>query len=242
MTDAVPRWLIPGTLCDQQLFAACRASWDELGAGSGHAVPSEVADLHNLGPDPKAWLLGCLAQLPAQFDVMAFSLGGVLAMMLLELAPQRVRRLILVASNSQPGSLEHQKRVDAQRQLWREAGPRALAEQMLREAVPTKAQTPTLQACLQDMAEQTPYSSFLAQGQLNATRPDGLPALQRWPGALMFMSGRQDPWCHAQTQQRMRLARPDAAVHEFADAGHYIPLESPLELARRSQSFFTNPV
>lgn len=242
MAEPALRLLLPGTLCDGRLFAPLRAAWAESGGPAGKGIGCEVADLHALGHDPRAWWARLLERLPASFDVIGFSLGGVLALMLLDIAPHRVRRLVLVASNSQPGGARHQQQVDEQREAWRTLGPRALADRMVRQATPQQRLGESLRTCVQDMAEATPEAAFHAQGQLNAQRPDGLPALARWTGPLLLASGAADPWCGADKQERIRSARPDAAWHELPGAGHYLPLECPGELAHLTDSFLCRPL
>lgn len=237
MPEAVPRLLLPGTLCDARVFAPMHAGWSALDGRAWQAPGGEMADLHTLGPDPRAWCAQLLERLPVRFDAVGFSLGGVLALMLLDMAPERVRRLVLVSCNSMPGTASHQQRVQEQQQVWRELGPRVLAERMLRQAAAPQRLDSDLLACVQDMAQATPDASFQAQGQLNATRPDGLPALARWAGPLMLLNGADDPWCGADKQARIRAARLDASWHEIPGAGHYLPLECPVEVARLTHHF-----
>lgn len=229
MADAVLRLLLPGTLCDARVFGPMRAHWpDERRV--------QVADLHRM-EDPEAWCHDVLAQLPEPFDVLGFSLGAILAMMLLDLAPERVRRGVLVSANPQAGTLAHAQRVQAQRQRWLQAGPRALAQDLLQQTTADAQRTPELTRTVQDMAEATPLAAFDAQGRLNASRPDGGMALARWRGPLLLVSGATDPWCGADKQALLLQSRPDALFHELPDTGHYLPLERPEALARLTDDF-----
>lgn len=229
MAETVLRLLLPGTLCDGRVFEPMRAHWPD-----GRLV--QVADLHDL-QDAQVWCHDLLAHLPAEFDVLGFSLGGILAMMLLNLAPERVRRAVLVASNPQAGTAAHAQRVQVQRQRWLQAGPRALAQDLLIQTTADAQRTPHLSQMVQDMAEATPLSAFDAQGRLNATRPDGGIALARWPGPLLLVSGADDPWCGADKQSLLVQSRPDALLYELPDTGHYLPLERPETLARLTDHF-----
>lgn len=229
MAEPVLRLLLPGTLCDGRVFAPMCAHWSP-------DARVQVADLHRLDK-PQHWLQDLLAQLPAQVDVLGFSLGGILAMGLLAMAPARVRRLVLVASNPQAATAVHAQRVQAQGQRWQQQGPRALALDMVQQTTAQARQSPELVQTVQDMAEATPWAAFQAQGQLNASRPDGGLALARWSGPLLLLSGALDPWCGADKQALLRQSRPDALWHELPDAGHYLPLECPAELARLTEDF-----
>jgi pimeloyl-ACP methyl ester carboxylesterase len=225
--------LLPGTLCDARLFTPMQVAWSE----HGFAPPTSVGDLHLLTLGPLAWCQALLADAPPCFDVIGFSLGGLLALQLLALAPQRVRRLVLVASNPLPASVQHRTRVRAQMAQWHAQGPQSTAEQMLQLASP--AASVEVLAQVQAMAAATPTAALAAQGELNATRGDGLPALAHWPGPLLLVSGADDPWCGADKQQLMRSVRPDAQWCELPQTGHYLPLEQPHVLARLTHAFLT---
>lgn len=231
VAEHVFRLLLPGTLCDGRVFKTMCAHWPR-------DTKMQVADVHGFG-DPVVWWKHQLSVLPAQFDVVGFSLGGILAMQLLTLDPARVRRLVLVASNPQPATAAHAERVQAQRLVWQQKGPRALALDLLQQTTAQARQTPELIKVLQDMAEDTPSEAFDAQGQLNASRPDGTVALNRWRGPLLLISGAADPWCGADKQVLIQHVRPDALWHELAEAGHYLPLECPNELARLTEDFLS---
>ncbi len=231
MPEPTLRVLVPGSLCDARLFDGLRAHWPS-------DTPVAVADLHTL-QDPERWWPAQLTDLPAQVDVVGFSLGAVLALRLLVLAPQRVRRLALVGCNPAAGSALHRERVAAQRETWLREGPRAVAQAMTREASPSAAADAPWRETVQQMAFDTPLHAFEAQGELNASRPDGRAALSAWWGPLLLASGEHDPWCGDDKQALLREVRPDAQWLRLPGAGHYLPLERPRELADALDRFFT---
>ena len=234
MTE-IPCLLLPGTLCDARLFAPLLAVWKSLGNGTPHSV----ADLHQLTANPLPWWRTQLSGLPPQFDVLGFSLGGILALQLLGIAPARVRRLTLVASNPCAATAMHRERVNDQLALWHKEGPAAVASQMLDQASPNANHE--VRQLVQDMACNTPLSAFLAQGEINATRLDGRPRLQSWPGPVLLISGAEDPWCGADKQLMARSARSDALWQELPHCGHYLPLENPQQLGRLTHNFYRTP-
>lgn len=225
MADTCHCLLLPGTLCDARLFAPLEAAW----AAMGVHITTRVGDLHRLSDPAPSWWEAQLAGLPMQFDVLGFSLGGVLALQLLQRAPERVRRLVLVASNPMPGSAQHRERVLAQQTLWQEKGPLTVADALLDQASPRA--DAAVRSVVRSMAIDTPQDAFKAQGELNATRPDGIPVLANWHGPLMLLSGVNDPWCGADKQLLMQKAHPRTIWHELPDCGHYLPLEQPAALA-----------
>lgn len=228
------RLLLPGTLCDATLFTPMLEQWP---AGDRPGEGVRALDLFGLD-EAQAWWQRQLPGLPEQLDLVGFSLGGVLALALLRLAPQRVRRLALVAASALGGTPAHEARVSAQIAQWRAQGPAAVARQMAEQAVPAAGRTPDLTRRLEAMAAATPESAFLAQAHLNATRPDGLETLARWSGPLLLLCGEQDPWCGPVTQAQILAHRPDARYICLPGSGHYLPLEQPAAVAAAVALFF----
>lgn len=226
--------LLPGTLCDTRLLASMLREWLAGGMPNDGAHALDLFELD----EAEAWWQRQLPHLPDEMDLVGFSLGGVLALTLLRLAPQRVRRLALVAASAQGATPANESRVAAQIAQWRAKGPAAVARQMAEQAVPSGGRTPELTQCLEAMAEATPEAAFLAQARLNTTRPDGFATLERWGGPLLLLCGERDPWCGPDIQNLTLARRPDARYVCLPGAGHYLPLERPSEVAAALTQFF----
>ena len=219
--------LLPGTLCDVRIFRhQCRALRD-------------VADLRALdyaGLDRSgAWLDRLLSELPEQFSMAGFSLGGLWALELLRRAPQRVQRLALIASNARPASGRARRRSASQWRVWQREGPAAVA----RGAKPAYFHHPSQRQrhgpLVRAMAAATPRQVARAEFAWAAARPDSLPALHRFGGPLLLVSGEHDRLCPAAWQREMQQAQPAARWLELPRVGHFVPLEAPgrLSLALR---------
>jgi len=219
--------LLPGTLCDSRIFRhQCRALRD-------------VADLRALdyaGLDRSgAWLDRLLDDLPEQFSIAGFSLGGLWALELLRRAPQRVRRLALIASNARPASGRARRRSASQWRVWQREGPAVVA----RGAKPAYFHHPSQRQrhgpLVRAMADATPRHVARAEFAWAAARPDSLPALHDFGGPLLLVSGEHDRLCPAAWQREMQLAQPAARWLELPRVGHFVPLEAPgrLSLALR---------
>jgi len=229
--------MLPGTLCDGRLFDPMLEIWSSMKVHR-HI---KVASLHELLVDTRDWWNKQLSTMPEQFDVLGFSLGSVLALQLLGIAPSRVRRLVLVAGNSGAGNSTHRERVCYQRTLWESEGPASVAAQMLAQASPNAATDDRLRQLVLDMASQTPTTAFIAQGEVNANRMDSSQLLASWQGPLLLVSGAGDPWCGSDKQILIRSFCPSARWSELPNCGHYIPLEQPRLLAKLTDSFFSEP-
>ena len=219
--------LLPGTLCDARIFRhQCR-------------VLRDVADLRALDyarlDRSGAWLDRLLGELPEQFSVAGFSLGGLWALELLRRAPQRVQRLALIASNARPASGHARRRSASQWRVWQRQGPAAVA----RGAKPAYFHHPSQRQrhgpLVRAMADGTPRQVARAEFAWAASRPDSLPALHDFGGPLLLVSGEHDRLCPAAWQREMLQAQPAARWLELPRVGHFVPLEAPgrLSLALR---------
>jgi pimeloyl-ACP methyl ester carboxylesterase len=219
--------LLPGTLCDARIFRhQCRTLRD-------------VADLRALDyarlDRSGAWLDRLLGELPEQFSIAGFSLGGLWALELLRRAPQRVQRLALIASNARPASGHARRRSASQWRVWQRQGPAAVA----RGAKPAYFHHPSQRQrhgpLVRAMADGTPRQVARAEFAWAAARPDSLPALHDFGGPLLLVSGEHDRLCPAAWQREMLQAQPAARWLELPRVGHFVPLEAPgrLSLALR---------
>jgi pimeloyl-ACP methyl ester carboxylesterase len=219
--------LLPGTLCDSRIFRhQCRSLRD-------------LADLRALdyaGLDRSgAWLDRLLGELPEQFSIAGFSLGGLWALELLRRAPQRVQRLALIASNARPASGRARRRSASQWRVWQREGPAVVA----RGAKPAYFHHPSQRQrhgpLVRAMADATPRHVARAEFAWAAARPDSLPDLHDFGGPLLLVSGEHDRLCPAAWQREMQQAQPAARWLELPRVGHFVPLEAPgrLSLALR---------
>ena len=210
--------LLPGTLCDARIFRhQCRALRDL----------AELRAIDYAGLDRSGrWLDRLLGELPEQFSMAGFSLGGLWALELLRRAPQRVQRLALIASNA---------RSAGQWRVCQREGPAAVA----RGAKPAYFHHPSQRQrhgpLVRAMADGTPRQVARAEFAWAAARPDSLPLLNRFGGPLLLVSGEHDRLCPPAWQREMLQAQPAARWLELPRVGHFVPLEAPgrLSLALR---------
>lgn len=227
--------MVPGTLCDQRLFAA-------VARRLRPAVSVQVARWRDLlRSTPPRWWQGAQS-----VSLLGFSLGGIWALDRLRAAGREPRagaappadrgtptieRLALVASNAEPAGRLHAKRIRRQRHLLQQGGTAALARAA--KSAYFAVRPPRWQARLVvDMARRTPAATARKQLSLAARRADGLSAFAGFPGPVAVLSGHKDRLCPPPWQQRLQAARPDAVVVSWPDCGHMLPLEAPGRLAQ----------
>src|SRR5580658_4436961 len=100
MTSKTPLLLLPGLLCDEELWR------HQIKALKG------IADCHV--PDltrhdtMEALAQSVLATAPAQFALAGLSMGGYVAFEVMRQAPERVTKLCLLDTSARPDTLEQQ--------------------------------------------------------------------------------------------------------------------------------------
>ena len=112
--------MIPGTLCDARVFKRQKQAL----RGVANVLIVDYRGLRNLGQ----WATQLLQKLPTRFSVAGFSLGGLWALELLRLAPERVQRIAMIASNAQAASPDGQRKSAWLWKMWRDRGPSEVAK------------------------------------------------------------------------------------------------------------------
>ncbi len=214
--------MLPGTLCDERIFKRQRRAL----RGKVRCVCASYSRLK----DRSRWLAQLLVSLPPQFHVAGFSLGGLMALELLRLAPERIEGLALIASNAQPASLLVKRKSARLRKLWLDRGPAEVAKQVKPAYFYHEAKRRQHQQLVFDMALGTPRRSAFEEFDWAAERPSSLDDLAQFGGKLLAISGAQDRLCPPAWQRAMQAAQPRLQWIELPRCGHFLPLEAPAAL------------
>lgn len=212
MPPAVPLVLLPGTLCDERLFAPVVA----------RLATRDTAVLPIAGDDPVAVARALLARAPARFALLGFSLGGLVALEMALLAPDRVLGIALVDSNARARASDAPAHPGPPAAAIAAIWPRAVGEH--HRAAP-------LRALLEAMANATPPGIHAAQEQLACTRTDKRDRLPELTMPALVLAGSQDALCPQPLQQELADGLPDATLALIEGAGHFAPLEAPDQVA-----------
>lgn len=219
--------LLPGLLCDD-------AVWTEQRAALAMQADSFVADYNDLDSiTGMAEKVLDTAPYPV-FSLAGHSMGGRVAMEVVRLAPQRVRRLALLDTGYEPivagqaAEVEREKRMKLLA-IAKEQGMRAMGKLWAPGMVhPDLLATPLFEAVL-DMIERRTPKQFEAQIKALLVRPDATPVLQSLTCPTVFICGRQDLWSPlARHEDMLKLAPPHlGALHAIEDCGHMSTMERP---------------
>lgn len=216
-----PLVLIPGMMCDARM-------WGNLPDALAprpvhHALPIE-------GESIAAMATAILSEAPPRFALAGLSMGGIVAMEMLEQAPDRIERLALLDTNP----LAERPEIAARRapQIAR-ALSGDLAGVMRDELKPNyladAGDTATLDLCLA-MAEALGPEVFRRQSIALQGRADRTATLARFTGPALVLMGSEDRLCPRDRHDLMHALMPQSRLVIVEGAGHLPPLETPIRL------------
>lgn len=220
MTMHEPLVLLPGMMCDARLFAPQIAAFSASRAV--HVAPitrgetiTEIAQ-------------ALLDDAPPQFALLGLSMGAIVAMEVLRLAPARVTRIAMLNTN-------HRAESDKVRAMREPQIARAqhgeLAAVMRDEMKPNYLadgpnRTDILALCM-DMATNLGAGVFVRQSRALQTRLDQTETLSNATLAALALGGAEDVLCPPFRHEQIASLMPNAKLAIIENAGHLTTLEQP---------------
>lgn len=228
-----PLVMIPGTLCDERIFAHqakyLRKKFD--------VILVNYKELRSI----QDWPTKLLDQLPSKFSLAGFSLGGIWALELLRLAPKRVNRLVLIASNAEAANKLIKKRSGEFWRSWKTDGPRAVLRIAAKKYFHYKYKLIKNSPLLADMALKTKRISAKKNFEWAATRTSSDAVIASFDKPILLISGSHDRLCPSKLQENIIQIKPSAEWIEFQRCGHFIPLEKPKQLSHSLNQWMSMP-
>ena len=226
--DPLPLLLIPGLLCDEDVWAAqveaLRRTRELIVAPPG--IDDTVDRLEAMARH----LLSAVAA--PRFAVAGHSMGGRIALEMLRQAPGRLGGLALLDSGTAArpegaaGEAEYRSRqslVD----LARSRGLEAVAREWLPPMVhPAVIGTALLERMVAMVMRSNPLR-FSSQVQALLHRPDADPVLRSVGCPVLLVCGEQDRWSPPERHRAMQALRPGSVLQLVGDCGHMSPMEQP---------------
>ncbi|MDM0089211.1 MULTISPECIES: alpha/beta fold hydrolase [unclassified Variovorax] len=225
-----PLLLLPGTLCDERVWAPVRDAWASATGEGRRDIRTAALEGRRSAAAMASALLECM---PDRCAIAGFSLGGIVALEMAAQAPDRVLGLALVASNARPDPPENaaSRRAAVHRARSNGIESHVRDELLCRYFGSAHAQDRALQDLVCRMAVDTGLDAYLAQSDIASNRSDSRPRLRDIVGPTLVVGGDEDGINPPDRQEEMARALPCAEWHQVKHAGHFVPLEAPAELA-----------
>lgn len=223
---------LPGTMCDQRLW---QPVWNALG-------PRFSKDYVAIEREPtRAGMLGLVHSAASTGDplhLVAFSMGGYLALEYALDNPGRVASLITVGSSAF-GLTDDEKaeRVRALDMLAKH-DYRGMSTSRLNQFVhPSRQSDPAVTDVIRAMDRDLGKEVLVAQLKETSTRTSLAPRLGELDIPVLLVGADSDPFVPWTAIERMAALIPGARTLKAVEAGHMIPLEQPGWLAAHIGEF-----
>lgn len=224
---------LPGLACDARIYAPQLAAFPDSRAVDGYGTANSLPQMARIALD----------QAPASFDLFGHSMGGRVALEVYRLAPERVRRLALVATGVHSlGPGEAAKRAALQAIGWNygyEALIDAWLPPMVAEANRADA---AIYPPLRQMNLDAGQEVFDAQIRALVNRPEVESLLPQIACPTLVMTGELDTWAPPAQHEAIAAAIPNSELVIVPGAGHMIQLEAPEAVNAAIAGWLARPV
>jgi pimeloyl-ACP methyl ester carboxylesterase len=167
------------------------------------------------------------AQSPDKFSIIAFSMGGYVALDLFRFIPNKIEKLILINSAAkalcQKGKEERQRSIA----LIEKGKFNFLIDQIFINSVYKSANNPKLISFLKAMAHEVGADYYHAQLTAMVNKPDQTDILNTIPCPVLLIAGRQDNVMPNERSEHMAAHIPNADLVYLNNCGHTAMLEQP---------------
>lgn len=219
--------LIPGFMLDDDLWSDIAPALSACGS-LYYADPTRGVSIADMARE-------VLRHAPDQFNLVGFSMGGYVARELVRMAPERVSKLVLIATSAR-GDTELQKRrkavaIDTADHAFRGVSRRAIAQSL----APDREGDAAMIERIHQMSVRLGGEVFGRQASFVREGDENMLAAIRCP--TLVVAGRQDRLRSIEESAELARGIPDARLEEL-DTGHMIPLEAPRQLERLLVAFF----
>ncbi|MEH6550313.1 MAG: alpha/beta hydrolase [Pseudomonadales bacterium] len=234
MSTEIPLVMLPGSLCDERLFAPQLAFFQgrrKTQVGSFTGCDSIAAMAENI-----------LATAPPSFALLGLSMGGIVALEIMRQAPHRVDRLALLNTNPYAQQVDA---IGARRQQMQEISTGGLpalqslvgSEFFPRYVTHKNLVNDSLKDTVLAMSESAGLTVFQDQWRALISRPDSAGTLADIECPTLILCGTEDQMCSPQLHREMAALIKNCQLEIIADCGHLSTLEAPATVNKLLQAW-----
>ncbi|MEP2948238.1 MAG: alpha/beta hydrolase [Lentilitoribacter sp.] len=212
--------MLPGMMCDERLFAPQIAHLNER----YYVKIMSIHEHANMADSAK----NVLAQSPDEFALLGLSMGGILAMEIMDQAPQRITHLALLDTNPRAELDVVKQRRGPQIERVKNGGLSQIMRDEMKPnyLVDSPNKLDILKLCMV-MAEDLGDQAFINQSNALRDRPDYQNVLKGVDVPTLIMCGREDVLCPIERHELMHELIGGSVLHIVDNAGHLPTLEQP---------------
>ena len=172
-----------------------------------------------------------LQNAPSKFALAGVSMGGMVALEIMQSAPDRVTRLFLCDTNAQPDTIDQTaRRQSTNKAMLVTDDLAALAASGIAYMIHPQAEPPVQEALIQ-MTLRVGASAYVRQNEAIMARGDLMPILAGIAVPTMVVVGANDLMTPPGLTRMISDAVTGATMHVVPDCGHLPPIEKPSAVA-----------
>lgn len=220
MTAKTPLVLLPGLLCDEDLWAHQAETLTDI-------VDITIADMTR--DDTIEAMAGrVLSAAPETFALAGLSMGGYAALAIMRQAPGRVERLALLDTSARADAPEQKKHRAGLIDQLSLGEFRGVTSRLLPLLIhPDRLADDELTARVKASARKVGPEAYVRQQRAIMSRPDGRKDLKKIKCPALVLCGREDALTSVDLHEEMAAGIANARLVIIEDCGHLSPLERP---------------
>ncbi len=226
--------MLPGMMCDERLFAPQISVLEK---------DYEIITPKLSAPESiEGMALRILDEINSpRFNLLGLSMGGIVAMNLVGLAPHRVRRLALLDTNHNADSLTRIAIRNRQISDVQDGKLRSVITEEMKPNYLAKSHrnNQVLLNLLIDMAMSLGDEIFITQSIALRDRTDQTLALQNYSGPSLILCGDEDSLCPPDRHNQMAQYLTHSTFRLIKNCGHISTLEQPEAVTAALQKWLT---
>ncbi|MCY4185345.1 MAG: alpha/beta hydrolase [Rhodobacteraceae bacterium] len=215
-----PIVLIPGHMCDHRVFQdQVKGVFNDRGV----SIPV-ITSLESITGIAEMTLASC----PSTFALAGHSMGGIVAMEMYRLAPERISRLALISTNHKPEKPEVARQREARIDSVKKGNLREVIRDEMKPAYLHDGPYKNLfLKFIMVMALDLGASVFIKQSRALISRPDQTATLSQVDVPVALIFGEEDQLCPPEYHFAMKNLIPHAEIFAISESGHMTMIEQP---------------
>ncbi|MDK1018695.1 MAG: alpha/beta hydrolase [Actinomycetota bacterium] len=225
--------LLPGTLCDERLFSH---QVEQLSA----LADVRVGDL-TTADTIEGMAESVLDAAPEKFALGGLSLGGIVALEVVRVAPQRVTHLALLDTNHTPPTKAQVATWTVFEQMTLDGDFDRITPERLAPILIHRQEDRRLRQLVLDMAAAIGPEAFLRQNHANSHRPDNSGVLGQIECPTLVLCGAEDAVCPVVLHEEIAARISGAELAIVPAAGHLSTIDAPEAVTAALRSWLARP-
>ncbi|KKJ77481.1 alpha/beta hydrolase [Kiloniella litopenaei] len=223
-------FFLPGLLCNQRLWSPQLDHFKDK-------YLCEVADLTQAS-SIRELAVQALKQVRGKFNLVGLSMGGYVALEILRIAPERVKRLALIDTKARADSPEQKRRRRGLLSLAGRGKFKGVTPHLMPLLIhPDRMDDTSLTSEIYKMAEEVGQEAFVRQQTAILDRESHLDILPKIKCPVQVICGRDDLITPLDCSEEIASLTPSAELLVLEDCGHLSNIELPAQVNKVLQDW-----